>query len=191
VVLKVISGIARGRILKTLPISDLSMRPMFGRMKKSVFDIIKFKVPCSTFVDLFAGVGSVGIEALSRGAEKAIFIELNDIFLSLIKHNLDVLGFCDRAKIIKCDITKNFAILQNRKYDIIFIGPPYKDKNKRMLTLTHNVLKDSVKYDILKKDSIVITQRHIKESVDNVPGLGCFRSEKYGDTLVSFYERVM
>jgi 16S rRNA (guanine(966)-N(2))-methyltransferase RsmD len=190
VVLKVISGIARGRMLKTLPISDLSVRPMLGRIKKSVFDIIKFKIPYSVFIDLFAGVGSVGIEALSRGAKEVVFVELSDISLSLIKHNIGMLGFNDRAKIIKCDIVKCFSILQG-KYDIIFVGPPYVDENRNTVAFTNNVLKSSVKYDILKGDSVLITQRHIREPVENVEGLECFRSERYGNTLVSFYKRVI
>lgn len=188
--LKVISGTACGRVLKTLPISDLSIRPMLGRIKKSVFDMIRSKIPCSVFIDLFAGVGSIGIEAISRGAEKVIFVELSNISLSLIEHNVSMLGFGDRARIIKCDIIKNFAILQG-KYDVIFVSPPYRDKNKNMLAFTYSVLRNSVKYDILKGDSILITQRHIKEYVGDVPGLECFRSEQYGDTLISFYKRVV
>jgi len=189
-VLRVISGVARGRVLKTLPIDNLSIRPMLGRMKKSIFDIIKSRVPCSVFIDLFAGVGSVGIEALSRGAKKVVFAELDVTSLSLIKHNVNALGFGDRAKIVKCDIMKNFAILQD-KYDIIFMGPPYRDENKRMLSFTHDLLENLLKYDILKDDSMIIAQRHVKERVENVAGLECFRLEKYGDTLISFYRRVI
>jgi 16S rRNA (guanine966-N2)-methyltransferase len=162
---------------------------MLGRMKKSVFDIIQFKVSCSVFIDLFAGVGSVGIEALSRGAEKVVFAELNDIPLSLIKRNVNDLGFNDKAKIVKCDVIKNFSVLQD-KYDIVFMGPPYKSETKKVLALTYPVLKNVTKYDILKDDSILISQKHIKESVGNVVGLECFRTEKYGDTIVSFYKRV-
>jgi len=186
--LKVIAGSARGRIIKTLPYGNLSIRPMLGRMKKSIFDIIQFKIPCSVFVDLFAGVGSVGIEALSRGAKKVVFAELSDTSLSLIKRNVNMLGFNDGAKIVKCDVIKDFAVLQD-KYDIVFIGPPYKDENKKALALTYPTLKNVMRYDILKEDSILITQKHIKEPVGNVAGLECFRTEKYGDTIVSFYKR--
>jgi 16S rRNA (guanine966-N2)-methyltransferase len=186
--LKVIAGSARGRIIKTLPYGNLSIRPMLSRVKKSVFDIIQFGIPCSTFIDLFAGVGSVGIEALSRGAKKVIFAELSDTSLSLIKHNVNMLGFNDKAKIVKCDVIKDFAVLQD-KYDIVFVGTPYKDENKKTLAFTYPVLKNVMRYDILKEDSILITQKHIKEPVGNVAGLECFRTEKYGDTIVSFYKR--
>jgi 16S rRNA (guanine(966)-N(2))-methyltransferase RsmD len=186
--LKVIAGTARGRLLKTLPQDDLSIRPMLGRMKKSIFDIIQSKIPDSDFIDLFAGVGCVGIEALSRGAKKVVFAELSNNSLSLIKHNINMLGFADRSKIVKCNVIKDFSILED-KYDIVFMGPPYKDGDKKALALTYPTLKNVVKYDILKDDSVLIAQKHIKEPVGEVTGLDCFRVEKYGDTIISFYGR--
>ncbi|GHT38335.1 methyltransferase small [Endomicrobiia bacterium] len=187
--LKVIAGTARGKVLKTLPWGDLSIRPILGRMKKSIFDIIQFKIPDATFIDLFAGVGSVGIEALSRKAKKVVFAELNNVSLSLIRHNVNMLGFNDRAKIVRCDVIKDFAVLQD-KYDIVFMGPPYKDSSKKTLALIYPTLKNVARYDILKDSSVVIAQKHIREPVGDVAGLGCFRVEKYGDTVISFYKQV-
>ena len=129
--LKVIAGTARGRQLKTLPKEDFSIRPMLGMMKKSVFDIITPILPDSLFLDLYAGVGSVGIEALSRGAKRVVFAEISDKSIALVKYNLNMLGFEDRADIIKCDVVKGFPKFQN-KYDIIFMGPPYKDGDKNL-----------------------------------------------------------
>jgi 16S rRNA (guanine(966)-N(2))-methyltransferase RsmD len=186
--LKVIAGTARGRLLKTLPQDNLSIRPMLGRMKKSIFDIIQFRVPDSNFIDLFAGVGAVGVEALSRGAKKVTFAELSNVSLSLITHNVNMVGFKERTKIVKCDVIKDFALLQD-KYDIVFMGPPYKDKDKKALALTYLTLKNITRYDILKEDSVLISQKHIKEPVGEVAGLECFRVEKYGDTVISFYKR--
>ncbi|MDR0822735.1 MAG: RsmD family RNA methyltransferase [Endomicrobium sp.] len=184
--LKVLAGEARGRMLKTLPQEDLSIRPMLGRMKKSVFDILQFKIFDCSFLDLYAGVGSVGIEALSRGAKSCVFAELAAASLKLIKQNIDMLGFADRAKIIHCDIIKDFALLQN-KYDIVFAGPPYKDANKKMLSLTKPTLQNIVRFEILKKDSILLSQRHKTEFIGAIDGLNLFRSEKYGDTIIDFY----
>ena len=186
--LKVLGGSERGRILKTLPQDDLSIRPMLGRMKKSIFDIIQFRVKDAYFLDLFAGVGSVGIEALSRGAKKCVFAELSKTSLDLIKHNVNTLGYSDKAKIVRCDIIKDFELLRD-KYDIVFMGPPYKDGCKKALALTQPALQNAVRYDILKDDSILIAQKHIKEPVGNVLGLECFRTEKYGDTVVAFYRK--
>lgn len=184
--LKILGGTCRGRQLKTLPKEDLSVRPMLGTMKKSVFDIISPILPDSLFLDLYAGVGSVGIEALSRGAKRVVFAEISDKSISLIKYNLKMLGFEDKADIVKCDVIKGFPKFQN-KYDIIFMGPPYKDGDKKALALTYPTLKNVVLFFMLKKDGIVISQRHMKEPVDDVMGLDNYRTEKYGDTIVAFY----
>jgi len=186
--LRIIAGERRGRILKTPHLDDLSVRPMLARVKKSVFDIIRLKIPNSVFIDLFAGTGSVGLEALSRGARKVVFVELSDASISFIKHNITILNFNDKAKIIKCDLMKNFFILHG-KFDVVFMAPPYKNKfNKTPFAFTLSTLENIVKYDILKYDSLIISQRHIKEPVYNVNKLKCFRSEKYGDTVISFYK---
>jgi 16S rRNA (guanine(966)-N(2))-methyltransferase RsmD len=186
--LKVLAGQARSRTLKTLPQDDLSIRPMLGRMKKSVFDIIQNKIVACYFLDLYAGVGSVGIEALSRGAQKVVFAENSPVSLKLIKSNIDMLGFSDKSRIIKCDIINGFEVLKD-KYDIVFMGPPYKDSNKKPLSLTYPTLVNIIRFDILKSDGLLISQRHIKEQGTNVSGLNLFRSEKYGDTIVSFYRK--
>ncbi|MDR0486461.1 MAG: RsmD family RNA methyltransferase, partial [Elusimicrobiota bacterium] len=179
--LKVIAGTARGRTLKTLPQDDLSIRPMLGRMKKSVFDILQPRLEGAYFLDLFAGTGSAGIEALSRGAARVVFAELNIVPLKLIRRNLEILGFLDRARIIKCDVIKNFSFLQD-KYDIVFAAPPYKDGDKRPLSLSHPILLNIVRFDILKEDSILVLQRHIKEILPEILDLDLIREEQYGDT---------
>lgn len=184
--LKIIGGTCRGRQLKTLPKEDLSIRPMLGMMKKSVFDIITPILPNSLFLDLYAGVGSVGIEALSRGARRVIFAEISDKSISLVKYNLKMLGLEDKADIVKCDVVKGFPKFQN-KYDIIFMGPPYKDGDKKALALTYPTLKNVVLFSMLKENGIVISQRHMKEPVGDVVGLDNYRTEKYGDTTVAFY----
>ncbi len=185
--LKIIGGTARGRQLKTLPHDDASIRPMLGMMKKSVFDIITPRIPGSLFLDLYAGVGSVGIEALSRGADRVVFVEISDKSISLVKHNLNMLGFENKADIVKSDVLKSFHKIQN-KYDIIFLGPPYKDMAKNALALTYPTLQNIALFSLLKNDGIIISQRHIKEPVNQVASLINFRNEKYGDTMISFYK---
>ncbi|MDR1928651.1 MAG: 16S rRNA (guanine(966)-N(2))-methyltransferase RsmD [Endomicrobium sp.] len=184
--LKVLAGIVKGRKLKTPSYNTLSIRPILGRIKKSIFDIIQAKLKNSIFIDLFAGVGTVGIEALSRGAKRVTFVDINDVSLSIIRHNIDVLGF-NNVRIVKCNIMKNLQMFLYEKYDIIFMGPPYNSK-KYDIEMCH-VLRDIVRYNILKDDSILIVQKHIKEHVGDVYGLECFRIKKYGDTIISFYKK--
>ena len=97
-----------------------------------------------------------------------------------------MLGLEDSADIVKCDVVKGFQKFQN-KYDIIFMGPPYKDGDKNALALTYPTLKNIVLFSLLKENGIIISQRHIKEPVGNIAGLDSYRTEKYGDTTVVFY----
>lgn len=130
--LRILSGDARGRVLNTLKADDLSIRPMLGRMKKSLFDIIRPKLQGAEFLDMFAGTGAVGLEALSNGARRVVFIEQSPVSLKLIKENIDMLGYAARGVIQRADITKGLDWLK-LQFDIIFMGPPYKDEHKRRL----------------------------------------------------------
>jgi 16S rRNA (guanine(966)-N(2))-methyltransferase RsmD len=185
--LKIIGGQYRHRTLKTLPQDDLSIRPMLGRMKKSLFDILQTKIYGCMFLDLYAGVGSVGLEALSRGAQGAVFVEKSKTSAKLIKQNIDLLGVGDKAKIMIYDVIKNFTHITG-VYDIIFMGPPYKDSGKSPLSLTYPTLVNVANSTLLSQDAIIISQRHKKERVDEVAGLEMFRSEDYGDTIIAFYK---
>lgn len=186
--IRIQGGEARGRQLKTFKIEDLSVRPLLGRIKKSLFDIIRPKLAGADFLDLFAGTGAVGIEALSQGARRAVFVELSPRSLALIKENIESLGWSGRADIHRADVTKGLGWIKG-PFGVIFLGPPYKDDRKRPLALTTPALRAVVEAGLLAKDGIIVSQRHDKEAV-NVPGeLAQYRQEKYGDTILSFYRR--
>lgn len=177
----VIAGSAKGRKLKSLP--GLTTRPILARIKKSLFDIIRLKVPESVFLDLFAGTGSVGIEALSRGAKACVFIEKDRQAAKIIQENLFLTGFSDRGQAL---IGSVFELLKNlgKKYDIIFIGPPYK------MGATVNTIALLEKCQLLPKEGIVVAQHHFKEQIPLAIGqLHLRRQEKYGDTRLSFFEQ--
>ncbi|MDR2708700.1 MAG: 16S rRNA (guanine(966)-N(2))-methyltransferase RsmD [Elusimicrobiota bacterium] len=186
--LKIIAGKYRNRTLKTLPQDNLSIRPLLGRMKKSIFDILKSTIFDCSFLDLFAGVGSCGIEALSLGAREVVFVEKSPISINLIKQNLEMLKIePQNAKILQCDIIKNLKFISGN-FDIIFMGPPYKDDKKRPLALTQPTLKNIAFSNLLNPSGIIISQRHKTEKVDEIERLEIFRVENYGDTTVVFYK---
>ncbi|MDR0985123.1 MAG: 16S rRNA (guanine(966)-N(2))-methyltransferase RsmD [Endomicrobium sp.] len=188
--LKVIAGIMKGKSLKTPSKKYYLIRPMLNNIKKSVFDIIKEKIKNSIFLDLFAGIGSVGLEAVSRGAKRVIFVEINAFHIAIIRENIKILNCKNKTKVIKHDLTKKTYILQRYgKYDIIFIGAPYKDMDSSGCFLTHSALVNIVNCKILKKDALIIVQKHIKTSIEKVKGLACFKIKTYGNTLVSFYKQ--
>jgi len=188
--LKILSGDARGRVLKTLRADDLSVRPLLGRIKKSLFDIIRPKLQGAEFLDLFAGTGAVGLEALSNGARRVVFVELSPISLRLIKENIDMLGYGARSVIQRADVTDGLAWLKVQ-FDIIFMGPPYKDDKKRPLFLTSPALLSVANSGLIADGGWVICQHHKKEPV-NVPlALEMFRLEHYGDTAIQFFRKAV
>lgn len=122
--MRVQTGSAKGRRLKTH--SGKGIRPTTGRVKKSIFDTLG-DIRGRIVLDLFAGAGSLGIEALSRNAEKAVFVEKDRTALNILKDNIEKCGFTDRSEVIGGDYRKVVKILekQNRKFNLVFIDPPY------------------------------------------------------------------
>ena len=183
--MRIISGSFKGK--KILEPKDIKTRPLKDLAKESIFNIInhsnKFKInlKSSNVLDLFSGVGSFGIECLSRGVNQVIFIENYDKVLSILKKNLDNLKIVKNYKIFELNIVdgiefKNFNI----KFDIIFLDPPFKDKNLK------NILSNILNTDILKKGGIVIVHRHKNEKDSFPKGLKIIEQKKYGLSKIIF-----
>jgi len=181
-VMRVISGSAKGRRLDSVP-GD-STRPITDRVKESLFNIIGPEIQNSKFLDLFAGTGGVGIEALSRGAEFSLFIDLNRRAIKTVHTNLKITQLADRAQVIQGNA---FAILggpASDQYDYIYIAPPqYKGMWLKVLEIldTHQ--------DWLSPDGWVIVQIHPKEFIPhNLAHLVEFDRRIYGSTLLLFFQ---
>mgnify|MGYP001196668346 FL=1 len=183
--MRVISGSFRGK--KILEPKDNKTRPLKDLTKESIFNIIehsnKFRVQIigSNVLDLFSGVGSFGIECLSRGANKVIFAENYQSVLSILKKNLINLKSTNNYKIIKDDIYKeNTLLIINESFDIIFLDPPYKDKN------LGRIFEAIQKGNILKKNGIIILHRHKKEK-DLLPiNFKKIEEKQYGISKINF-----
>ena len=121
--MRVISGSARGKQLTPVPGKDT--RPTTDRVKESVFNILQMMVPGSEMLDLFAGTGQMGIEALSRGASHAVFCDAAPKALSVIRKNIAAARVEDRAEVIGADFVSALRRLQGRQFDVIFLDPPY------------------------------------------------------------------
>src|SRR5437868_15071335 len=119
--MRIIGGTAKRRALKS-PSFSLGVRPILARIKKSLFDILRPRLEGSEFLDLFAGSGSVGIEALSRGARSATFVDKNPNALSVVRQNLSHLRLFDRARVVKADATRELSFVGG-PFDLIFMGP--------------------------------------------------------------------
>ena len=141
----------------------------------------------AAFLDLYAGAGSVGIEALSQGAGFATFVDMNPNCLSIIRQNLSKLGLFERSRLVRADVAKNLAYAGG-PFDLIFMGPPYHDQNWTALFLTMPTLKEIARCGMLKPDGVVVGQHHAKEPITETPEWEMYRQEAYGDTKVSFFK---
>ena len=183
--MRIIAGTFRGK--KILEPKDTLTRPLKDLTKESIFNIInhsnKFEINLkkSNILDLFSGVGSFGIECLSRGSKEVVFVEKYNAVLPILKKNLNSLKLIENYKIIEKDIydVAFFKSLE-KKFDIIFMDPPYKDKNLSLLL-------DNIKNEkILNKNGILVIHRH-KNEKDLIPDkLKVIEEKKYGLSKIIF-----
>jgi 16S rRNA (guanine(966)-N(2))-methyltransferase RsmD len=185
--LRVISGKARGRKLRSVP-GDTT-RPITDRTKESLFNIIGPDIVGAAFLDLFAGTGSVGIEALSRGAAFAFFTDINHLPVQIIQKNLKSTNLQTSAKVAKIDAFKLLGRPPDRRYDYVYIAPPqYKGLWIDALLEVDN------HPEWLSEDAWVIVQIHPLEEDEmkdeSYQNLALFDRRVYGSTLLLFFERV-
>jgi 16S rRNA (guanine966-N2)-methyltransferase len=157
-----------------------------ARVKKSLFDILRPWLTDADFLDLFAGSGSVGIEALSRGSLAATFVDMNPNCLSVIRQNLSKLQLLEKARLVRADITRDLSGAGG-PFDLIFMGPPYHDAAWQALSLTMPTLQEIKRAGLLKPEGLVVGQHHAKETVTESPEWDMYRRENYGDTHLSFF----
>lgn len=138
--MRVITGIARGRKLETL--DGLDVRPTTEKVKEAVFSSIQFDIEGRKILDLFAGSGQLGIEALSRGAESAVFVDASPDSVAVVTRNIKAVGFEDKAKIIRKDYF-SFLASDSDQFDIAFLDPPYREGIlEKAATLTASKMSD-------------------------------------------------
>ena len=163
-------------------------RPILARIKKSLFDILQLRIVGCSFLDLYAGTGSVGIEAISRGADWVTFVENDRRCVKVIAEGMQNLKEV-RFDIIQADVLKDFHS-RGKAYDIIFMGPPYKTIEKQMLALTAPTLRIIRKEKLLAPSGLIVAQHHVKEQIEDVEGLECARRKTYGDSHISFFRSI-
>ncbi len=187
--MRIIAGTARGRKIFSVS-KNLPVKPISDRIKQSVFDIIRPRITGAYMLDLFAGTGNVSLEALSRGAAKTVMVDREPACIKNMHRNLVHLGFEDRANVLRGDVLKPLdwllAYSNNEGYDLIFMGPPYRDINNKMLSFSQPALHNVAQAKLLAKNGIIILQTHKTEAFEVPESLEIYRVEKYGDTLVHF-----
>ena len=180
--MRVIAGIAKGRKLKSPP--DKRVRPTADRVKEAIFSMLGSAIATETFIDLFAGSGAIGIEALSRGAERVIFVDNSKKSIALIKENLELTGFRGSADVIQLDISKSLEPLTTGGYTggIVFMDPPYDFEPLEQF------IEKVVDSTLLATDGILIVEHSKKRRYQDTK----YPAEKekiYGDTRLTIIRK--
>ena len=179
--MRVITGKARGVQLKTP--DGMQTRPTIDRVKEALFSIINFDIPGSSVLDLFGGTGQLGIEALSRGAKSAVFVDASETACKLIRENLKRTKLGQDAKVVRSDYL-DFLTRTNEKFDIVFLDPPYAE------VFLENALKRITEIDILRSGGIIIAERPLgKELPWEFEGYTRSKDYKYGKILLTIYRK--
>lgn len=178
--IRIIGGKYKGRRLKMVP-SPL-VRPLPAKLRGALFNILQSRVLDAFFLDGFAGTGSVGLEALSRGASRAVFIEELPLAAKIIEVNISKCGADDQALVINKEFNRAVIDLGKKgvKFDLIFLDPPYK------LLAERNPLKVIRKRQILKPEGLLII-RHHRQFSPSMEDFKLIRQVDFGDDIFSFY----
>lgn len=185
--MRVIAGTYRSRILKSL--KGLALRPTSDRLRETLFNVLGAGIAGARFVDLFAGTGAIGIEALSRGASEVVFVENHAPAGALIRRNLEALGIRKGVKVLAIDTIRGLEKLASKEknkaslYDYVFLDPPYAAGKEYV-----RVLESLGSGNLLAPGGLVIAEhRRSFELPEEVGALQCYRVLKQGDAALSFY----
>ena len=178
--MRVITGTARGTNLKAP--DGLLTRPTADRVKQALFNVIQYEI-AGDVLDLFAGSGQLGIEALSRGARQAVFVDERADAIAVIRENLRRTHLAERAEVVRCDY-QTYLSRCRKSFRLIFLDPPYAEK------YLENALKRISEIDILAEGGIIITERPVGKALDDqFSGLERSKDYVYGKTIITLFRR--
>ncbi len=179
--MRIISGTARGRKLKTL--AGQRTRPTSDKVKGAIFNVLGEKVGGARVLDLFAGSGALGLEALSRGAGCAVLVEKNNQACQIIWENMELTGFTSRARLVNRDGLVYLQELSGQTFDLVFLDPPYNQG------LAFNSLKLLAKGTSLAANGVIIVETSREEQLPvELGNLGLRKNTRYGDTMIWYYQ---
>lgn len=180
--MRVITGKARGIQLKTP--EGMLTRPTADRVKEALFSIINFDIPNAVVLDLFGGTGQLGIEALSRGAKRGVFVDAREEACRLIRENLSRTKLTQESVVVRSDYMQ-YLNRCTEQFSIIFLDPPYAE------TYLENAIKRITEIDILQSDGIIVAERPVgKELPWEFDGYQRSKDYKYGKTLLTIYRKL-
>ena len=179
--MRVISGRARGTVLKTP--EGMQTRPTADRVKEALFSILQFELPGTHVLDLFGGTGQLGIEAISRGAQSAVFVDAGEPACKLIKENLRRAKMEGEGRVVRSDYLQYLSQCRET-FDIIFLDPPYAE------VFLENAIKKISEIDILQSGGIIVAERPAEKALNlEIEGYTRTKDYKYGNTVLTLYRK--
>ncbi len=179
--MRVITGKARGIQLKTP--EGMQTRPTIDRVKEALFSIINYDIPGAAVLDLFGGTGQLGIEALSRGAKFAVFVDTREDACKLIRENLKRTKLEGEGRVVRSDYQEYLSRCKEH-FDIIFLDPPYAE------VFLENALNRITEIDILQSGGIIVTERPLGKDLPwEMAGYSRSKDYKYGKVLLTIYRK--
>ena len=173
--MRIIAGTARSLPLKT--IEGMDTRPTTDRIKETLFNMLQSYLADCTFLDLFAGSGAIGIEALSRGAERAVFVEQSPEAVRCIRENLNHTKLMEGAQVYQCDVLEGIrrAELEGMVFDVVFMDPPYRQEHE------HRVLEYLAQSRVIYEDTLIVVEAALETEFDYITDLGfeLVRTKRY------------
>jgi 16S rRNA (guanine966-N2)-methyltransferase len=181
--MRISSGTAKGTHLRS---PGTGVRPTSDRVKEALFNALAPRLPDARVLDLFAGTGALGLEALSRGAARAVFVERDPRAVAMIRRNLAAAHFEDRAEVRRAAVSGALDALEGEgaAFDLIVLDPPYGQD------LPARTLRRLAAAALLAPDGVVAAEGHWRDDPGEIPGLARTREARYGETGLWFYERV-
>jgi 16S rRNA (guanine966-N2)-methyltransferase len=176
--MKVLGGSNKG---KRLRVTATGMRPTKAVVRQAIFNIIQDKVIMASVLDIFAGTGSLGIESLCRGADRACFVETHPRILT---ENLSRLSLSDRSRVLPFDFRRALKKLKGTRYDLIFLDPPY---GKRFIPPALRLIDQLV---LLKSDGLIMVEHSIRERFKIPDPFRVLKEKRYGETAVAFITHI-
>ena len=182
--IRIVAGSVKGR--KLLVPRDADVRPTLNRIREPMFTILGESLAGCSVLDLFAGSGALGLEALSRGARHAVFVEANPICLRAIRENLNRCGFCDGVHVLKATLPRDFQKVKKvipHRVDVVFLDPPYNAVGKT------DLLEALQHFSLLKENARIVFEHFYNDASITVPADFFLEDQRrYGDTGLTFIE---
>ena len=179
--MRVISGSARGKQLEAVP--GMATRPTTDRVKESLFNILQFRVIGAAVLDLFAGTGQIGIEALSRGAQTAVFVDQAPQAMRIIRKNIAAARVEQHAQTLQMPFRNALEQVKGQKFDVIYLDPPYGGE------ILNSALKEIESFDILSMDGIIICEYSVEDEIVCPDSFQVRKKYKYGTICLAALER--